>query len=244
MNKTVIITGASRGIGAVTARLAADAEWKVAINYNTHEPGARAVLAAIEKRGGKAIVVRADISDERAVKDLFDEAEAAFGPVGALVNNAGWNGGTYTVGEIDVGALRRTFEVNVFGSYLCAREAVRRMSTDLGGKGGVIVNVSSVAALVGSAGERVHYAASKGAINSFTVGLAKEVIRKGIRVNAVSPGMTLTEMNAPERLAHVVPTIPIGRAAEPEEIARVILFMLSPDSSYMVGTNTVVSGGR
>jgi NAD(P)-dependent dehydrogenase (short-subunit alcohol dehydrogenase family) len=244
MKGTVIITGASRGIGAATARLAGASGWNVVVNYHTNEAGARSVCKAIQKQGGKSTAVEADVSDERAVAVLFDKADAAFGRVDALVNNGGWNGGKSTVADIDVEVLRRTLEVNVIGSYLCAREAVRRMSTERGGKGGVIVNVASVAALHGSPGERVHYAASKGAIVSFTIGLAKEVIRQGIRVNAITPGMTLTEMNAPDRLAQVVPTIPIGRAAEPEEIARAILFLISADSSYMVGANMIVGGGR
>ena len=240
----VIITGGSRGIGAATASLAAERGWRVAVNYVKDERAAERVVDGIRQKGGSAIAVRADTSDEAAVKAMFDRAEQELGPVTGLVNNAGTNGGTSTVAELQYETLRRIFEINVFGYFLCAREAVRRMSTERGGKGGAIVNISSVGAIHGSVGERVHYAATKGAVNSFTTGLSKEVIRQGIRVNAVSPGLIETDMNPPDRLARLVPSVPINRAADTIEVAHAVLFLLSDEASYMVGANMVVSGGR
>ena len=240
----VIITGGSRGIGAATASLAAERGWRVAVNYVRDERAAERVVDGIRQKGGSAIAVRADTSDEAAVTAMFDQAEQELGPVTGLVNNAGTNGGTSTVAELQYETLRRIFEINVFGYFLCAREAVRRMSTERGGTGGAIVNISSVGAIHGSVGERVHYAATKGAVNSFTTGLSKEVIRQGVRVNAVSPGLIETDMNPPDRLARLVPSVPINRAADPIEVARAVLFLLSDEASYMVGANMVVSGGR
>jgi NAD(P)-dependent dehydrogenase (short-subunit alcohol dehydrogenase family) len=240
----VIVTGGSRGIGAATASLAADRGWRVAVNYLKDQAAADRVVNAIREKGGRAVAIRADTSDETAVTAMFNHAERELGPVTGLVNNAGWNGGTATVAELEYDTLRRIFEINVFGYFICAREAVRRMSTERGGPGGAIVNVSSVGAIHGSVGERVHYAATKGAVNSFTTGLSKEVIRQRIRVNAVSPGLIETDMNPADRLARLVPTVPINRAADPIEVARAILFLLSDEASYMVGANMVVSGGR
>lgn len=242
--KVLIVTGASRGIGAATARLAAAQGWSVVGTYLERREPAEAVAAEIVAAGGQAIAVQADTSVEADVVRVFDAAEARFGPVTGLVNNAGMNGGPTTVAELSTAELRRLLDINVVGCFLCAREAVRRMATDRGGPGGVIVNLGSVAAVRGSPHERVHYAASKGAVVSMTTGLAHEVARSGIRVNAVSPGLTETEMNPADRLARLVPTVPLGRAAEPEEVARVILFLLSPEASYVVGVNLTVSGGR
>ncbi len=239
-----IITGAGKGIGAATARQAAERGWAVAVNYQIDQKAAESVVADIKRAGGRAIAIRADTSDQADVRALFDTAERAFGPVTALVNNAAINGGTNKFIDLDAAALKRMFEINVIGLMFCAQEAVRRMATDRGGKGGVIVNISSVGALIGSPNERVHYAASKGAVNSFTIGLAKEVIRSGVRVNAVSPGLTSTRMNSQERIDRLAPAIPIGRAAAPEEIARVVIFLMSPESSYIVGENIMVTGGR
>ena len=239
-----IITGAGKGIGAATARLAAERGYAVAVNYQSDETTAQSVVDDIKRAGGRAAAYRADTSDEAAVRAMFDAAERDFGPVAALVNNAAVNGGTGKFADLDVAAMKRMFEINVFGLMYCSREAVRRMATDRGGKGGVIVNVSSVGALLGSPNERVHYAASKGAVNSFTVGLAKEVMSNGIRVNTVSPGITRTRMNPQERIDRLAPSIPIGRAAAPEEIARTILFLLSSESSYIVGANIMATGGR
>jgi NAD(P)-dependent dehydrogenase (short-subunit alcohol dehydrogenase family) len=244
MSGVLIITGASRGIGAATARLAASRGWRVVLGYQHRATEAEAVVAAAVAAGGQAFAVRADTSSETDVTHLFDAAIERFGAVDALVNNAGINGGPACLMDLTAGEMRRMLEVNVLGPMLCAREAVRRMAKSRGGAGGVIVNLSSVAAVHGSAGERVHYAASKGGVSSFTIGLAKEVAREGIRVNSVSPGLTETAMNPPERLARLVDNVPIGRVAEPEEVARVILFLLSDESSYVLGTNITVSGGR
>ncbi len=244
MSKLLIITGGSRGIGAATARLAATRGWDVALTYLERREPAEAVVAEIEAAGGKAMAIQADTSVEADVVRLFDTAEARFGRVAGLVNNAGINGGPTTVADLSTEELRRLIDINVIGCFLCAREAVRRMATDRGGQGGVIVNLGSVAVQHGSAFERVHYSASKGAIVAMTNGLAKEVARVGIRVNCVSPGLTVTEMNPEDRIARILPSIPIGRTADPEEIARPILFLLSDEASYVVGINVTAGGGR
>jgi NAD(P)-dependent dehydrogenase (short-subunit alcohol dehydrogenase family) len=243
-DKVLVITGASRGIGAATARLAAARGWRVVGTYLERSGPAEAVAEAIRAAGGEAVMLQADTSMEADVVRIFDTAEARFGKVTGLVNNAGMNGGPSTLADLPVQELRRLIDINVIGTFLCAQEAVRRMATDRGGPGGAIVNLGSVAAVRGSPGERVHYAASKGAVVSMTVGLAQEVARCGIRVNTVSPGLTETEMNPAERLARLVPTVPIGRVADPEEVARVILFLLSEEASYVLGVNVTVSGGR
>ena len=240
----LIVTGGSRGIGGATAKHAAQRGWKVVTNYASRGEEAEAVVRDIKAAGGQAVTMQADMSSEADVKRLFDTAEKTFGPVTGLVNNAAINGGTSKFIDVPPADIRRLFDINVIGVMLCCQEAIRRMTTDRGGKGGVIVNVGSIGARMGSPNERVHYAASKGAIASFTIGLAKEVISSGIRVNCVSPGTTITEMNSPERIARIAPTIPIQRAADPEELARVILFMLSPESSYVLGVDIAVSGGR
>ena len=244
MTGVIIITGGSRGIGAATALLAASRGWKVVTSYLERREPAEAVVHEIEAAGGHAITLQADTAIEADVVRLFDTAERQFGKVTALVNNAGMNGGPTTLADLSTQEMRRMLDINVFGCLLCAREAVRRMATDRGGPGGAIVNIGSVAARLGSAGERVHYAATKGAVISMTIGLANEVIRSGIRVNCVSPGLTETEMNPAARLARLVPTVPIGRAAEPKEMADAIMYMLSPEASYVVGQNLTVSGGR
>jgi NAD(P)-dependent dehydrogenase (short-subunit alcohol dehydrogenase family) len=178
------------------------------------------------------------------VRKLFDETERRFGPITGLVNNAGMNGGPATLLDTPIEELRRLIDINVFGCMLCAKEAVSRMAKSRGGQGGAIVNLGSVSARLGSAGERVHYSASKGAILSFTQGLGREAVKEGVRVNCVSPGVTETEMNPPERLARIVPIVPMGRVGQPIEIARVILFLLSDEASYVTGTEVTVSGGR
>lgn len=244
MSGVLVITGASRGIGAATARLAAARGWRVLGTYLERREPAEAVAEAIRAAGGEAAMIQADTAIEADVTRIFDEAERRFGPVTGLVNNAGINGGPTTVADLSTEELRRMMDTNVIGAFLAAREAVRRMATDRGGRGGAIVNLGSVAAVHGSPGERVHYAASKGAVVSMTIGLAHEVARLGIRVNAVSPGLTETEMNPAARLARLVPTVPIGRVADPEEVARVILFLLSEEASYVLGVNVTVSGGR
>ena len=244
MSGVLVITGASRGIGAATARLAAARGWRVLGTYLERREPAEAVAEDIRAAGGEAAMIQADTAIEADVTRIFDEAERRFGPVTGLVNNAGINGGPTTVADLSTEELRRLVDTNVIGAFLAAREAVRRMATDRGGRGGAIVNLGSVAAVRGSPGERVHYAASKGAVVSMTIGLAHEVARLGIRVNAVSPGLTETEMNPAARLARLVPTVPIGRVADPEEVARVILFLLSEEASYVLGVNVTVSGGR
>jgi len=244
MTGVLVITGASRGIGAATARLAAAAGWQVVGSFKKRREPAEAVADTIRAAGGQALAVQADTTREEDVVRLFDTAEREFGRVTGLVNNAGINGGPVRVADMSTAELREVIDTNVFGVFLCAREAVRRMSTDRGGSGGSIVNLGSVAERLGSPGERVHYAASKGAVIAMTTGLGREVARNGIRVNCVSPGLTETEMNPADRLARLIPNVPIGRVAQPEEVARAILFLLSEDASYMAGVNVTVSGGR
>lgn len=242
--RAMIVTGSSRGIGAATAILAAQRGYAVCVNYFSDAKAAQDVVDAIIAAGGAAFPFPADISRESDVAAMFDATAAHFGEANALVNCAGIMGGPNRLQDLDREEMVRLFEINVFGTILCCREAVRRMSTARGGKGGKIVNVSSVAAVNGSAGERVHYAASKGAVNSFSIGLSREVAREGIRVNVLSPGLTRTGLNPPERLARLESTVPVGRIGEPEEIARGILWLMSDDADYCVGTNIVMSGGR
>jgi NAD(P)-dependent dehydrogenase (short-subunit alcohol dehydrogenase family) len=244
MADVLIITGGSRGIGAATAKLAAARDWSVLTSYIERREPAEAVVEEIRAAGGRAATIQADTSREADVQRLFDAAEAQFGPVTGLVNNAGMNGGPSLFSDLPVEELRRLIDINVIGCMLCAREALRRMSKSRGGKSGAIVNLGSVAARLGSAGERVHYSASKGAISSLTMGLGREAIKEGVRVNCVSPGITETEMNPPVRLARVIPVVPIGRAADPVEIANAIMFLLSPEASYITGAELTVSGGR
>jgi NAD(P)-dependent dehydrogenase (short-subunit alcohol dehydrogenase family) len=245
---TLVITGASRGIGAATARLAASNGYAVAVNFATARAEAEAVARDIVLAGGIARAIGGDVSREADVLALFAEAHETLGPIVGLVNNAGVTGGSARVVEVSADQLERTLAVNVIGSFLCAREAVRRMAHSRGGVGGAIVNVSSIAARLGGAGEWVHYAASKGAIDSFTRGLAIEVAADGIRVNAVSPGLIETDIHAtssiPDRLATLAPTVPMRRAGTPEEVAETILWLLSENASYVSGTIVDVGGGR
>ena len=245
---TLIVTGAGRGIGAAVAKLAGQRGYCVAVNYTQNGQAAADVARHIASSGGHASVIQADVSRENEIVRLFDSAERELGPITGLVNNAGITGGFARVEAVTSTMLKQVFAVNVIGVMLCARESVRRMSTRHGGHGGVIVNISSRAAEIGGAGEWVHYAASKGALDTFTLGLAREVAAEGIRVNAVAPGHVLTELHAasgdPERMTRLAPTIPMGRAGTPEEIAEAVLWLLSPAASYTTGAILAVSGGR
>jgi NAD(P)-dependent dehydrogenase (short-subunit alcohol dehydrogenase family) len=245
---TLIVTGASRGIGAAIAQFAGERGYAVAVNFSTGEPEAKKVVADITAIGGRAFAIQADVAREQDILQLFKTAERELGPIKALVNNAGITGGFARVEDVSAEAIQRTFAVNVTGAILCAREAVRRMSTKRGGQGGAIVNISSRAAHTGAPGEWVHYAASKGAIDSFTIGLAREVATEGIRVNAVAPGLVETGLHAangePGRLQRLMPSIPMQRAGLPHEVAEALLWLLSPSASYVNGAILEVGGGR
>ncbi|HZZ91405.1 MAG TPA: SDR family oxidoreductase [Usitatibacter sp.] len=241
----VLVTGGGRGIGAATARLAAARGYAVCVNYRSDAASARGVADAIVSAGGRAIAVGADVARESDVIAMFDAATQALGPVAALVNNAGILERHARLDEMEVGRFERVLATNVTGVLLCAREAVRRMSTRHGGRGGSIVNVSSMAARLGSPGEYVDYAASKGAVDSLTVGLAREVAGEGIRVNAVRPGMIYTDIHCePGRVDRLKAAVPMKRGGAPEEVARAILWLLSDESSYCTGAFIDVSGGR
>jgi NAD(P)-dependent dehydrogenase (short-subunit alcohol dehydrogenase family) len=245
---TLIVTGGSRGIGAAVARLAGAQGFAVAVNFTKDEAAAQEVVRYIVAGGGRALAIQGDVAREEEVLRLFDVAEWQLGPIQGLVNNAGITGGFARVEDVTTETLTNVLAVNVIGTILCAREAVRRMSTLHGGKGGAIVNISSLAARTGGAVEWVHYAASKGAINSFTVGLAREVGNEGIRVNAVAPGLIATDIHAtsgaPDRPARLAPTVPMQRAGTAEEVAEGVLWLLSPAASYTTGTILEIGGGR
>ena len=243
-----VITGAARGIGAATARLAAERGYAVCVNYRANQAAADAVVDDIRRRGGTAIAVAADVADEAAVVRLFATVDSVLGPVTALVNNAGILERQMRVESMDAARINRVLAVNVTGTLLCAREAIRRMSTAHGGRGGAIVNVSSMASRLGSPGEYVDYAASKGAVDSLTIGLAQEVAQEGIRVNAVRPGIIYTDIHAsggePGRVDRVKAFVPMRRGGQPDEVARAIVWLLSDQASYSTGTFIDVSGGR
>ncbi len=243
----IIVTGGSRGIGAATARHLGRGRHTVLINYRQNEAVADAVVSDIEITGGRAAALQGDISREEDVRTLFQEAEQ-FGPLVGLVNNAGVTGPLSRLEALPAEAFWHVMEVNVLGSFLCAQEAIKRMSTERGGDGGAIVNVSSRAASLGSPNEWIHYAASKGAIDSLTIGLAKEVAKDGIRVNAVRPGLIDTDIHAAagalDRVSRLAPTIPLQRAGTAEEIAEMIVFLLSDKASYMTGALVDIGGGR
>jgi NAD(P)-dependent dehydrogenase (short-subunit alcohol dehydrogenase family) len=245
---TVIVTGASRGIGAAVATLAGGAGYAVAVNFATGEADAGRIVDAIAAAGGRAVAIQADVAREAEIIRMFQTAEEKLGPIRGLVNNAGVTGGFARVEEVSSAAIANVFAINVCGTILCSREAVRRMSTRRGGSGGAIVNISSRAAHTGAAGEWVHYAASKGAIDSFTIGLAREVATVGIRVNAVAPGLVDTGLHAangdPGRLQRLMGTIPMARAGTPREVAEGVLWLLSPAASYTTGAILEIGGGR
>lgn len=244
----IIVTGASRGIGAAVAKLAGAHGFPVAVNFTNGETAAQEVVSQIVAAGGRAIAIRGDVAREEDAMRLFETTERELGPLQGLVNNAGVTGGFARVEELTTEVVARVFAVNVIGTILCAREAVRRMSLRHGGTGGAIVNISSLAARIGSAGEWVHYAASKGAIDSFTIGLAREVADEGIRVNAVAPGLIETDLHAtngaPDRVERLRPSIPMQRAGTANEVAEGVLWLLSPAASYTTGTILEIGGGR
>jgi NAD(P)-dependent dehydrogenase (short-subunit alcohol dehydrogenase family) len=244
MSGVVIVTGGSRGIGAAVCRLAARDGWDVCINYVAAADRAEAVAAAVRCAGRRAVTVQGDVALEADVLRLFETCERALGKPAALVNNAGIISAYGRLDALSDAALRRNFEVNTISYFLCAREAVKRMSTRHGGQGGVIVNVSSRAATMGMPGEYVHYAASKAAVNALTTGLALEVAAEGLRVASVSPGLIDTEIQMPDRFARVAPTTPMRRAGQPDEVAEAVVWLLSDKASYVTGADILVAGGR
>lgn len=248
MPKTLLVTGGSAGIGAATVRLAAARGYNVAFSYRSSDAAADALVAEVAKAGGKAQGFRADAASEAATIALFEAVDKAFGPLDALVNNAGITGSTSTLEAITSQTLDDVMGINVRGVFIATREAIGRMATDRGGNGGSIVNLSSIAAWLGGPNDWVHYAASKGAIDSFTIGAAKELAPRGIRVNAVHPGLIDTEIHAKaglgDRLAKLGATVPMGRVGTADEVAKAILFLLSDEASYVTGALLSVSGGR
>jgi NAD(P)-dependent dehydrogenase (short-subunit alcohol dehydrogenase family) len=246
-SQVLIVTGSSRGIGAATARLAARRGYSVCVNYLRQDREAGEVVRTIKRDGGHAMAVQADVSSESDVMRLFETVDQQLGHVTALVNNAGTLERQMRLDEMDGARIQRIFATNVVGAFLCGREAVRRMSTRHGGSGGSIVNISSGAARSGAPGEYIDYAASKGALDTFTVGLAKEVAEEGIRVNGVRPGFIYTDLHAkggePGRVERVKSRVPMGRGGQPEEVAAAVLWLLSSEASYITGTIVDVSGG-
>lgn len=247
-DQVMLVTGGSRGIGAATALLAARRGYSVAVNYASNSNAADEVVSVIRAHGGRAIAVQADVGDEAQVLAMFKTVDAELGRLSVLINNAGVVDQQARVDQMTVARLERMFRVNVIGSFVCAREAVLRMSTRHGGTGGVIVNLSSAAAVLGSPGQYVDYASSKGAIDSFTNGLAKEVAAEGIRVNAVRPGLIDTDIHAsgglPDRAAMLAPSVPMKRTGTAEEVAHAILWLVSDEASYTTATTLDVTGGR
>jgi NAD(P)-dependent dehydrogenase (short-subunit alcohol dehydrogenase family) len=248
MPQVLLVTGGSQGIGAAVARLAAARGYSVALSFKRAKEKADAVVTEIEAASGRAIAVQADSANEAATEALFATVDREFGPLTALVNNAGITGPIARLEDVSSSMLDEVMGININGSFLALREAVKRMALDLGGQGGAVVNVSSRASGIGGAGEWVHYAASKGAVDSFTIGAAKELAPRGIRVNAVNPGLIDTEIHAragaPDRVQRMMPGIPMGRAGSAEEVAKVILWLLSDEASYVTGALVPVSGGR
>jgi len=248
MTGVMIVTGGSRGIGAATARLAAQRGYAVCVNYQSSKEAADRLVSELQAGGAQAIAVQADVGDEEAVVALFQRVDKELGPVTALVNNAGLTGLINRLDEVPAETVRKVIDINVLGTIWCSREAVKRMSTRHGGQGGAIVNLSSAAVTIGSPGQYVWYATSKGAIDSFTLGLGKEVASEGIRVNAVAPGLIDTEIHAasgePDRMRDLAPTVPVGRVGDAAEVAETILWLLSDQASYVTSTVLRVAGGR
>jgi NAD(P)-dependent dehydrogenase (short-subunit alcohol dehydrogenase family) len=248
VDQVLLVTGGSRGIGAATALLAARKGYAVAVNYTRNEAAAQEVVRTIRAAGGRAEALQGDVADEAQVLNLFAQVDSKLGRLTALVNNAGIVDVAARVEDMDLKRLKRMFDINVIGSIVCAREAIKRMSTRHGGQGGAIVNVSSAAARLGAPGQYVDYAASKGAIDTFTVGLAKEVAAEGIRVNAVRPGLIETDIHAsgglPNRVRDLAHLVPLGRGGSAEEVAQAIVWLLSPEASYTTMSLVDVSGGR
>jgi len=248
LEQVLLVTGGGRGIGAATALLAADEGWTVAVNYRDREDAAAQVVQRILASGGRAVAVQGDVASEADVLRMFAEVDARLGRLTALVNNAGVVDVSARLEDMSAARLRRMFDVNVLGTMLCTREAVRRMSTRRGGRGGAIVNVSSAAARLGSPGQYVDYAAAKGAVDAFTIGLAREVAADGIRVNAVRPGLIDTELHAsgglPDRVRDLAHQVPMGRGGTAQEVAQAIVWLLSPQASYTTMSMLEVSGGR
>jgi NAD(P)-dependent dehydrogenase (short-subunit alcohol dehydrogenase family) len=247
-DQVLLVTGGSRGIGAATALLAARQGWAVAVNYASNEAAAHDVVRTITAAGGKALAVQADVADEAQVLAMFAQVDARLGRLTGLVNNAGVVDVSARVEDMSLARFKRMFDINVIGSLVCAREAVRRMSTRRGGKGGAIVNVSSAASRLGSPGQYVDYAAAKGAIDAFTIGLAKEVGGEGIRVNAVRPGLIETDIHAsgglPDRVEDLKHQVPMQRGGTADEVAQAIVWLLSPQASYTTMSLMEISGGR
>ena len=240
----LLIAGGSRGIGASTCRLAGQRGYDVAVNYKSNTKAAAGVVDAVKAAGGKAVAIQGDMVDEATVVRVFDETAKALGPITQFVHSAGIGGKNSKLEAATAATLREVIDVNLYGGLLCAREAVRRMSTARGRPGGSIVLLSSIASVTGGAGEYVFYAAAKGGIDALTNGLAREVVKEGIRVNAIRPGPTRTDIHEPGRLERITPLLPMGRPGEPDEIAEAILFLLSDAASYITGAVLNVSGGR
>ena len=248
MSKVVLITGGSRGIGRAAAVLCAARGWSIGVNYATNRSAADETVARVEAAGGRAIAIQGDVCEEADVIAMFDATARAFGPIDGFVNNAGIVAPGSALADMDVARMKRVFDTNVLGAYLCAREAARRMSTKRGGRGGSIVNISSAAARLGSPNEYLDYAGSKGAVDTLTIGLAKELGPEGVRVNAVRPGLIDTEIHAsggaPDRAARLGALAPLGRPGTAEEVAESIVWLLSDASAYVTGALLDVAGGR